>query len=513
MQTVTSQFTDYAHGSVRPLSWDLLISFDKVFDDNVEFFTLDQSLLDGPDVLAPNDTNVIQQWDKYSYASYKSRVLSLEVTREETEPYSIVQAYADITLNNFDDHFTPNSGSIIDQFILPKRPVKILMGFGGENVQVFVGLTESMPKIDKRNKTASFHLVDFLTFLFDQEISETVMLQNNSTAEILDTIFTQLGLTSAQYDLDNAFNRVPFFYVQKGRKVGQIIKDLMVAEQGRLYMDELGVIRFKNRQEYNTLPVESFYPANTINYETSDEDDIINFARINSNVLEAQEEQSIWELAEPVLVKDGATAVLWASLDAPAISVTTPVYSATKVPSSHFRTSTDINGELPYTSITISDIDVFSEAVKFTFTNSGSQNAYVYALDLWGQPVRVVDTITVEDFDQASIDNFEERVFEIDTDYIQDVANAESKAAILVDDYKDFGSIVELDVKGNPALQIGDALTLGLDGYAGTYIVTRMQNIMASGRYQQRLTAKQKDPRQYFILDISVLNGSDQLAP
>lgn len=513
MQTTSLQFLNYSNAQVRPIAWQVLAAFDKTLDPSIDFFTLDSSLLDGPDILAPSDNNVIQEWDKYTYTDYSSRVISIETNREVTEPSSIVQSYADVTLNNYDNYFTPNSGSPIDQFILPKRPFRLLMGFGNETVPVFVGLSEKMPTLDKTSRTASFHLIDFLSIIFEKDIGNTEILLDNTTTEILDVLFQAVGLLPAQYELDNSFNTIPFFYVNKGDKLGPIVKELMEAEQGRLYLDEQGVIRFRNRQNYATDTVYNFSKTNTLDYSVSDDDDIINYAKLKLNILEVQPEQSVYEQSVPIYVPAGDTVEIFANLNDPATSVTTPVYSPVSVESSHFITTQDIEGLLAYTDISLATIDKFSTAVKLTFENTGTLNGYVYAVDLWGTPVKQVDTILIEEKDQASIDEFEERVYELDTKYIQTKSNGITKAAIMVDDYKDYGSMVELEVKGNPALQIDDGLNLNLDGYQGTHVITKIINGISDGRYRQRITAKFKEPRLYFILDQSLLDGTDVLAP
>src|SRR5690606_40680319 len=63
---------------------------------------------------------------------------------------------SDFTLNNYDKYFTPHSTSPIEEYILPKRPVRLLQGFDGENLQQFVGLTQGMPEVDEMSATASF---------------------------------------------------------------------------------------------------------------------------------------------------------------------------------------------------------------------------------------------------------------------------------------------------------------------------------------------------------------------
>lgn len=513
MQAVKQTFIDAAQRDIRLLSWEVRASFDKTFDDNITFFTLDTSQLDGTDILAPDGGNTAQEWDKYSYDDYTSRVKSIEVTSEEVDPYSIVQSYADVVMNNYDDFFTPNSGSAIDQFILPRRPFRIFMGFGDSNIPQFVGLSDSMPEINKNSRTARFHLVDFLTFIFDKEVSETVIKLNISTGDAIAYLLGLVGLTSTQYSMDQtSFNRIPYFFVEKGTKVGSVIRKLMEAEQGRLFMDEYGIIKFLNRQNYSTTPVAFFDKSNTNDYQVSREDDIINSVKIECDILEQQSKQMIYTLYETVLIKAGATADVWVSYEDPVTSVTTPTYSVTETTDSYFTSTSDIGGSIANTDVSVSSISNFAKATKIVFQNTGSTDAYIYAMKVWGVPVKTVDTIVVEDQDATSIAKFEERRYEMQTKYIQNKDSAVSKAAIMIDDYKNYGSILEIDVKGNMALQIGDTITCSIDGYTGSFIIKKITNIL-SDRYIQRLKIKQVSPREYFILDVSQIDGTDALAP
>jgi hypothetical protein len=82
MQTVSTRFNNFAEGQVRPLSWAFRMSLDKGFDDTISVFTLDQSVLNGDDVLAPGDDNPLQIWDYYQYQNFTDRVISIDWVRE-----------------------------------------------------------------------------------------------------------------------------------------------------------------------------------------------------------------------------------------------------------------------------------------------------------------------------------------------------------------------------------------------------------------------------------------------
>lgn len=519
MQTTTLPFRQIAGGNVRPISWGLKAAFEKELDPSVTFFILDSSLLDGPDILTSSDADVVQEWDKYLYTDYSDRVISVEITQDQTEPFSIVQSMADVVVNNYDGFFTPNGGSPIEQYILPKRPMRLLMGFNGINLPQFIGLTEKMPELDKASRTATFHLIDFMTFIFDREVDNTAILENVTTAEILDFLFQSVGLLPSQFSLDEtSFNRVPYFYVEKGQKLGGIVQELMEAEQGRLFMDELGIIRFLSRQNYNSQPVWKFDDNRVIDYQVSQADDIINFARIESDVLGRFNNVPLWSASQPILVRAGETTSVWSQYQDPVIAVDTPVTSSVEIEGSSFNDSLDSQGQEPYGNISLQSITNFSKSSLMVFENGGDQDAYIVNLDLWGDAIRVEDTIIAEESDPTSIENFDERRYELKTKYIQDVNSAISKVSILVDDYKDFGSILDIDVKGMPALQIGDVVTVEGDTYNGDFIITKIVQIMSNSKYAQRLRVKFKAPRLYFILSSdsearSLLDGTDVLMP
>lgn len=510
MQTTSSRFNQLAQGYVRPLSWGLKASFDKTLDTSVTLFTLDVSVLDGTDILAQSDSNPIQAWDKYNYIDYSDRVISMEVTHEESEPYSITQGYADVTLNNYDGYFTPGNGSPIEEFIIPRRPFRLLMGFEKENLSQLVGLTKGMPLIDKTARTASFHIIDFMSYLYDQDIGESIMLEDVKTHEVLDYLLTYIGLDNDQYVLDDSLNRIRFFYVEKGAKFGDIASKLMEAEIGRLYLSEQGIVTFANRYNYSITPLYEFNSSKIIDYSTDEQNKIINKVKIRSEVREVQSEQSIWTGSILSLIPAGTSYTLFVDFSDPITTIVDPVYSASETNTSYFTSSLNADGTGTYSDVSLTSLDLFSKAAKLVFNNTGSSDAYITSIDLYGTPAKIVDIIKIEEIDQDSIDTFEEQVYEIDNEYIQDESNAESRAKLLIRDYKDYGTSIDVDVKGSPALQIGDRVSISIDNIAGEFVIIKKTNIL-DGRLIQRLRLREKEQIVYFVLDQSVLDGNDLL--
>ena len=293
MQTVSQGFKNMVSNSFIPIDWEFKVSFDKMFDPNAKWLTLDESLLDSSDMLMPSDDNPLQEWFKYDFRSYKDRVIDITWTRELDFPYSVQSAMADITLDNTDKMFTPDSPSPIGGYILPKRPIIIYQGFKTvESVPQFVGLTQNMPTVN--NTTASFHALDFMSELFELPLSNTIAMQDVTTDVVLKNIFQQMGLVPSQYSIPKGFNVIPFLFFDRGMTIGDAIRSVMQAEGGLLWLDENGIFRFTPRIE--TLNPVSYVidRSNIINISVSNESGIINSVRVKSMVREVQPFQSIY---------------------------------------------------------------------------------------------------------------------------------------------------------------------------------------------------------------------------
>lgn len=510
MQTVDSRWVDIATGPIQPLAWRLRISFDKQITPALEFFTLDQSQLDGGDLLAPDDTLVVQPWDAYDYLPYDDRVISMEITHEELQPYSSAKAYADLVLNNYDLMFSPDSGSPISSNVLPQRPFRLLLGFENTALPMFVGLNPRMPEIDRLGATATFHMVDFLSFLYDQEISQTTILLNKRIDEIISELLQLLGLIPDQFELDVSTTIVPFFYVTKGTTFGYVAEKLMEAELGRLYMNELGVIVFRNRYGYNTTPVAEFSTelSNVNDWQGSNDTQIWNSIRVKANPREVKDYQPIFQSQEQFSFNPGEIKEIWANLEDPIISATDPTYSAIEVSNAPYYIATSPG-------VTLNSMDVFGDSLKLTFENTSMMAQNITDIVVWGEPAKPIydKPIEVVEIDQDSVDKFGNQWYEIENDYIQSETVASNRALTILNDYKNLNAVVDLDVKGNPALQVGDYVDLDIPGYIGNYSISKITNILTSDplEYRQRLTVRNRPLVSFFTLDVSQLDGEDVL--
>lgn len=524
MQVVPQLFHDMANNSVIPLDWEFSASFDKSFDDDVAFFTLDVSELDGVDILGSSDNNPIQEWDKYNYTKYRDRVISMEWQRTLDFPYSVQSAIADVTLNNYDDYFTPNSGSPIDDYILPKRPMRIYAGFQNtENLSQLVGLSQGSPELSESEKTASFHILDFLSEMFNMDLSSTIAMRDVRTDEVLDAIFQQFGLLPSQYNLAKGRNIIPFLFIEKGTNAGEVFRQLMQAEMGKLWLDEQGILRFEQRLMTGETSVITFDETNIIDFQDTQDDEIINDIRITSNVRKVFDFQPIFTNAQSTSnytfsvessfkIPASSTAFYpYASLDDPAISATVPT-NGRQTDTSWF-TARKSNGTIVNSGVSITFTQLNTSSYTMLFENTNGFDVYIDQIEVWGEPARIVNELRYRAYDDVSVGKYGNQVLEINNDFFGNEANCNAFADYVLESYKDYAGIVEITVKGDPSMQLGDIATVNYKNTNGTYKIIDTKLKMENFALQTTIRARKYTIYDWFVLDQSELDGTDILAP
>lgn len=515
MQTVSGAFQNLARADIRPLSWKVAISFDKTYIPGLSLFTINTSTIAGGDFIPSTAGVVVQEWDKYQYTDYSSRVMSVEWSREVDEQSAVTLAMADVTLDNYDDLFTPGAGSSIDDFILPYRPIRIWAGFNGEIIPVFIGLTERMPVIDEKSKTATFHCVDFLYSLLNRPLNNETMYTDSSINSILSGLFISAGLTAPQLDLENSPTFINYAAFPAGTKLFDAVNKLIEADMGRVYMDEVGIIHYKTRQDYDDTVVYNFDAYNNIyDIRTKTQDDIINVVEVTGNVMEVQPLQKYWELPDYIQIPGGGTVEYWVDFQDPVTSVDDPLYVDNKVTSSFSANRSPDGLGAAVTNVTLNSTDLFAQSFKMSFTNPNIYDAYITAIELFATPVVVIKQIYVREEDATSVSKYDERILTIDNDFFQNETDAQSLALVTLDDASTFGEIYELEVKGSPALQLEDTIRVNLYNKINDYKIIRSINKISSpARYTQILKVKKFTRRTYFTINVSQIGGTDYLRP
>lgn len=523
MQTVDPNFNIRSQGDFIPLTRGLRISFDKVWDDNITFARYDEAMYDDPEYLySPSADNPIAFWDYYDYKDFTSRVVSMEWSREIEFPYSVSSAMADFTVNNFDDYFTPDSGSPIDQYILPKRPLRLLAGYQGVGtLQQFVGITEKTPIRDENSKTASFHALDFLSDIFNTELGSIIAMQNVTTDVVLEEIFKKFGLSDSSYVLAKGRNKIPFVFFDREKNAGNAIRELMQAEMGNLWIDEQGIIMFEPRLMVEQDPVFYFDDNNVIDITSTGEDEIINEVKIFSDIRavngfdvvssNAREDGQPWFAGgDGFIISGGSSRPYIAELPDPCLSVVDPVLGQDTAPS--WFTAVRSNG-VPVTSgLTVTGTVLNSNNFVVFIQNTNGFPVEIDQMVLWGEPARVINRLApFYAKDQDSIDKYESKLLEIRNDWFGSYDNADSFARTILDAYPEGDPVIEMSVKGTYALQLGDIVSVNARSYVGLYKITKIANVL--NPYKCTIRARRYNPKNWGQYDVSKYNDSAVYAP
>lgn len=521
MQTVADSFHDAAQGQVIPLAWANYISFTKEFDDDVEFFTFDSSVFDGIDLLAPTEDNPINYWDYYKYAEYTDRVINMEWSREIDFPYSVSAAIADFTLNNFDDYFTPDSGSPIEDYILPKRPVRLYAGYQNATIlQQFVGITEKTPVRDDNAKTIAFHANDYLTEIFALQLIDVIAMQDVTTDVVLAAIFTQFGLSPSSYSLAVGRNIIPFVFFDKDKNAGNAIREIMQAEGGNLWIDEQGIIRFEQRLMPVDTPVMTFDDGNVIDIQSLGNDEIINTVRITSDVREVQPFQTVYSnareadteftsIGDPFIIPASSSRPFNAELTDPLISASEPTLG--ELTDDSWFTAVDMAGNPVTMNVSITGGSLNTNQYVMFIDNNNAFDIQIDQMVVWGEPARIVNQIRYTASDEDSVEKYEEQVLDITNDFFGSYSNCDSFAETIIDAYKEHDPVIEMNVKGDFALQLGDIIDVNARSFVGDYKITSITNTMSP--YMTKIKARRYIPRDWFTFDVDEFDGPALLAP
>lgn len=529
MISTSDSFQAVANATIRPLTANVKISFTKERAEDMNWFVLDQSQLDGVDILATEGDESIQLWDAYEWGDYTKDLIKMSWSRSVEFPYNVQSAFCDVILNNTHGEYTlDNEDSPLAGFILPKRPIRTYAGFkkGGrsEAVPVFIGLSQGLPKYSERNDdVATIKAMDFLSEIADMQLQSTLMLRDVRTDEAIAAILDQYGMDSSMYDLSRGLNTIPFVVFESGYNAGNILQKLVQAENGKLWLDEKGIIRFAPRvADIGKTPVATFDDQNIVDITPSQTSGIVNRVKIKSDIRAVQDYQPIFTASnengyenapdeDQYRVGANSSSVVWLSFEDPIWSANVqPTLNG--APDDSSFTAVDLSGRAVQSGISITGVQ-FAESVKLTITNTNSYAVSLTFIEIWGEPAKVVDTIKYDAYDEESVEKFGEMVLDInDNDYFGSYANADAYAMDVLKRRAGFSPTITLKVKGNPALQLGDIITIN-HKYQGDYKIVGIKSVLSnSDGLASELTAEKTEVVFPFILDESKLDGDRVLS-
>lgn len=538
MQTTSSGWAGAVVAPLRTINQGVLASWQRATASGTSYFTIGQSTIGGRDIIKGSGS-AVTFFDQYAYTDYTPYAMSWAVQRK-TGSYSfgVILAQADVEFDNTSKLFQPNYDATIGSGILPNRPIKISVGFQGETINQFVGFT-GQPEISIGGRTMKVHLFDAFDYINSSILTTSGMgatvsgvLTNKYADEVMSFCLNALGFGANQYVLDQSLQQKIAFAQVNGRKIGEIFADLVEAEQGLMFVDETGLIRFWNRQHFlTTSGLGSSFALNysnliSLEYESAP---IINDVTVEANVRQLSQKKKIWQLSTPLLLEPGKRTDIFADFtdangELPTTSVDTPV-NATTATTSYYITNQFSDGTGSDTSayVSVSSTYLFGTRYRVTFNNTSTSSCYITELVLHGTPAEVVRKIQQRSYDRSSIDNYglnpanNGQPIVLVNDYIQDDATAKSLAQTIVNENKD-GSRSRFIAKcfGDPSLQIGDfgTLTIPDTGQTLSVFITGITNSLNnSGEFVQELRLEQKQIKSYFRIGTSAIAGNDEIAP
>jgi hypothetical protein len=526
MQSVLDAFSVEEVDSTRKIAESVQFAWKKNLISSIRLFTIGVSRIGGTDLIAgPSGANT--NWTRYQYTDESTNLLSISYERGLNLPEGgLVKALADVRLDNTSNRYSPRyaggNSEIFTAVALPSRPFVINAGFnysGIDNtIPQFVGLTSKAPRIDSRGRIADFAGEDFIGYIQDSYVDKTAMFTSQFTHTLLGNALASLGFSTAQYDLDTGINRVGFGLFEQGLKWGDYVDELVKSENGHFYQDEMGVLKFENRQHWSQFPYFNVQrvitTAQVINQVLPDTDHIINVVEVKGSPRDVLSTQLIWQAAgyagSGVIALPVGDTEVWASYNDPIYNVDTPIRSTTG--SSYFiaNSLTDGTGTDVTSSVTLKSITNFAQSSKLVFTNSASSQVYLTTLDIWGRPARKTGDIYYKEKIGHSVTAFGEQVLTINNDYIQDATWAQSLAGIILNDFSTPENLTTLTIRAIPELQLGDLVS-----WQGRYwrVYDIRTQIDPGVGFVQDLKMIQRTITTYFRIGVSLIGGADRISP
>ncbi len=534
MQITSSGWNSVVNSSYRPLNTGVLVSWNKTVASGINYFTIGTSLIEGIDIIRGDagSTNV-SFFDKYQYGDYTSKAKNWSVQRDIGQfPFGLIMAQADVEFDNTSGMFLPGVDPTIGSGILPNRPLKISAGMNQDNLQQFTGFT-GQPEISITDRTLKLHAFDVMDYLNNYNFVSTSgttfsgTLTNITTASAISYCLGILGFNANQMALDASLQS-PVYYVNiTDRKFGQVLQDLIYAEQALLFSDENGKINFWNRQHFNTIS--GLGSRFTINYNNAISIQYSNTPIINDVTVNAQPRQvsngisAIWSLPSAVVIPANGNVTVFANFSdsdgqLPVLSVTLPIYN--NVGNSYYTLDTAVANASSF--ITITSTYLFGTSYKIIFANSNAANISLTGMVLYGSAARVIANISQNYTHNTSVDLYGRNPSNngvslvINNDYIQDASSAQSLAYGIVEQYHNPNSHYDVEIFSNPALQIGDFGTIDPSGsgvYKNVWITGKTDKLSPGGNLTQLLKLEERTIIRYFTINVSMIGSSDSIAP
>lgn len=512
MQSVPQGWTAEEADKFRSVAHNLQVSWKKEATIGNRTFTIGASAIGGNDAIGINP-GAIGGPGLYKYFDESDYVISLGYERGLHLPTGgLNMALAEAVLDNNSRRFTPQylggSGELFTS-IVSRRPLTISTGFHFGNINQiisqFAGLLNYAPEIDISRQTIKLKAADYVSYFNNKSVDETSMYTSVTTDQIIQTLFRQSGMSTAQYELDAGLNTIPFALIPRGAKFSDIINDLAQAENAQVYQDEEGIFRFENRQHWNVAPFNQvqavIHTAQVINAQSTSYDNIVNVVEITGEKRKKHATAEIYNSTSPTEILAGQSIEYFANYEDPLLQVTSVTITA--------NTASDGSGSNISSSIQTLLRSDFSMSSKFILRNNSSNNGYITSVVINGRYASIDREISIREKRGLSVTAFEERVLSVNNIYIQDEVWANSYANLILNLFAFPANLQKLTIRAMPRLQLGDLVS-----WQGRLwrIFNKATTLDRNLGFISELLLLKYDSVTYFTIGISSIGGTDAIA-
>lgn len=398
----------------------------------------------------------------YDGSNEADRMVDLSITRgrgyllnANGDGFQRVQpGRATITLDNHDKRYDPyNTASPLHGYILPGKNVRIRVknGTAGTLVSVFTGQIDDIQPISGREQvriTAVDKLENLNNILVQHDQIETSVRVDDTVAAIL------ADAGEVTVNIDQMADIIPYWWMDKVTATYAIgeLEDLVL---GAFFVSAEGVPSFYSRLRLNEPQVLDIASGDVLREVVVNQpwETVRNQVEMYVNPRVQQNPATLFALQDEILVAAAATAEIWSSYTynnetVPALSVAlTNPSSDYKVYSGSGGTGSDVTTDCPLT------FTPFAESAKIEITNNSGDDAYIYVVNVVGNPLTSPNPIYIRDEDATSIATYGRRKVVIDSKWSQNVNDAIDRVDILLMDFADARKNLVVRMEARPDVQ------------------------------------------------------------
>lgn len=435
------------------------------------------------------------QWDGLSWTDETTYFISGKGNEEMAGPTGEgVAATLDVELDNTTGRFTPgNTSSPIYAYLKPRVPIRISIIMAGYTYRLFTGYVKNIhPNI--KSAICSLECYDNQVKVSNKS-TNGVVYENKRSDELLTTLCGLIGMDPSEFDFDIGTHVVNYGYFEN-RNVWPIMGELAVAERGRIFFDRNGILTFWNRERLHNRNVSLVtltrdHWITDLDYSVA-EHQVKNYITVQSTPRASSGIQTVWtngnvEYLNPytdvlVYVPTGQSQSAYLELEDPCTAFITPVATTDYTANN----AQDGTGDDLTANVEITEFIDYGNAVFVTVTNNGTEDLYLTKFQVRGNPAKIQKWIRVIESDSLSISTYGKQTIEIQNNFIQDDASAESIAYEELTRRADAINNFKVKIVGIPYLVCGDAISVEyLPGTFERYMINTIDWTLDSAGFNE----------------------------